>query len=394
MNESINTTVFDGLTQEARQFYDQNGFVVLSRRLSEARLSELRVRFAQLKARYAAEMGQTEEQYAQHINQWRDLWKEDEAYHQALHSLCDTSQFLMAQSGVQLLHDHLISKPCGREAGQASTQGTNATLPWHQDFAFWPVNTPDSLSQWVPLEDVSADGGCMQVVQGSHRWGPGRPVDFIMDDPDLFSGRDDLSLITVPAQKGMSVVLHSLTWHRSALNQVANTSRPAYITLWIPACARYTPDETRWHPLNDNISVAPGQHLNTDHFPLFGDSPKPEAVGSGEPVNRPHLSKRMDMFRAGRHVARQISALLQEEERPLTECLADEADRQRICEVCIAQGLAAEEERRRLLELLNSLYVSAAAYDKHRARNVFSDAYAGWWHWIGTQMRQESGHVS
>ena len=187
---NINTTTFRAtggynFPDLAKAFYDKHGYVVLESVYSDADLQEMKLDYGNMKDRYSQDMGMERTEYDQTINHWRDIWETEEAIRKQLfdpRQHANVRQF-MGERGVQLLHDHIISKPCSTKE-EALGSSTNATLPWHQDFPFWPVDTAHSLSLWTPMEDVGPEGGCLQVVPGSHRWGPQKPVDFIMDDAE------------------------------------------------------------------------------------------------------------------------------------------------------------------------------------------------------------------
>lgn len=68
---------------------------------------------------------------------------------------------LMGVEGVRLYHDQALYK----EPGGGHT-------PWHQDQYYWPLDTPHTITLWMPLVDVSPDMGPMTFVSGSHRGGP------------------------------------------------------------------------------------------------------------------------------------------------------------------------------------------------------------------------------
>jgi len=57
-----------------------------------------------------------------------------------------------------------------------------ALLPWHQDYPY-AQDSPDGVVYWVPLVDVDADNGCLEVALGSHGQGI-RPVEMIEPEPD------------------------------------------------------------------------------------------------------------------------------------------------------------------------------------------------------------------
>jgi len=46
-----------------------------------------------------------------------------------------------------------------------------ATVPWHQDAKYWPLEPRTTVTVWLAVFDADAENGCMRVVPTSHRWG-------------------------------------------------------------------------------------------------------------------------------------------------------------------------------------------------------------------------------
>jgi len=67
---------------------------------------------------------------------------------------------LMGVEGVRLYHDQALFK----EAGGGPT-------PWHQDQGYWPLDTPNTVTMWMPLVDVSAQSGTMTFASRSNAKG-------------------------------------------------------------------------------------------------------------------------------------------------------------------------------------------------------------------------------
>lgn len=67
---------------------------------------------------------------------------------------------LLGVDGVRLYHDQALFK----EAGGGPT-------PWHQDQNYWPLNTDDVVTMWMPLAAIDPSVGSMTFVDGSHRSG-------------------------------------------------------------------------------------------------------------------------------------------------------------------------------------------------------------------------------
>jgi len=380
---TVNTTVFRELSPASLEFFMEHGFVVLGEVFTSDELDVCATALERLRMMFASEMGLELSEYDARICQWRDLWMTEPEFDEILRDerLISAAKFFMRQSSIQLIHDHVIRKP---------HSSLNSTIPWHQDYPFWPVDTPDALSTWTSMEDVSQDGGCLEVVDGSHKWGVSPPVDFIMDPMD-FSNRDDV--VRIPVRKGMMVVLHSLTWHRTNSNLDENTNRPAHISLWVPGFARYRPDLSDWHPVNDHITVEPGEHLNVDMFPRFGEfdestvpSETNEFLHSG-PVKSENS---MDMFGATPRIAAHIHRILGESEsraeiRKLTDYVEDQEVRALVFQKSLEAGILTEEQQPWLEDVFDKMLINSKAFAQHRARNVYNDAYAQWWFHLGVK---------
>ena len=383
---SVNTMLFDSVNNNALQFFGKHGYVVLSNVFAPDETRIANTAFDEMRHRFANEMCLPIEKYDDRICQWRDLWMTEPYFNDLLNDerLYGAAQAFMQEDSVQLLHDHLIRKPY---------DALNDTVPWHQDFPFWPVDTPNSLSCWIPFEDVSEHGGCLEVIDGSHSWGISPPVDFIMDAKE-FGYRDDI--IRIPARAGSIVILHSLTWHRTSPNKDIGTNRPAYITLWVPSHARYRPDLAGWHPVNEHVMVKPEQHLNTDKFPRFGEFNKePIDTDSNTTLHAglcisPEDPNKFNMFNATTCIAYHIHRIIGDWEvgiprKNLGEYLVDERVKAQVVCRSFEQGIINAEKCEWMKNLFDRLLVNSSAFQMHRARNVYNDAYAEWWFHVGSK---------
>jgi ectoine hydroxylase-related dioxygenase (phytanoyl-CoA dioxygenase family) len=67
---------------------------------------------------------------------------------------------LMGVSGVRIYHDQALYK----EPGGGHT-------PWHQDQIYWPLDTDNTITLWMPLVNIPEEVGSMTFVSGSHHRG-------------------------------------------------------------------------------------------------------------------------------------------------------------------------------------------------------------------------------
>jgi len=368
MKEQINPVFFDSYSDAAHQFYLKHGWVALTPQLTANELEQIKQGWEEMTRTFADEIGCGYQEYRAQISQWRDLWKHHPIFEKTLKhkALWEMAAHSFGQTNIRLLHDHIICK---------TPQAGNGEIPWHQDSMFWPVDRTGA-STWMPLADTPIEAGCLEVIDGSHLSGAQEPVDF-MSSPSEFS--EDEILVKIPVNAGSIILLHSLTWHRSAPNQ-GTTARPAHITLWVPSETRFSPKQAEWHPLIEHIEVQAGELLNENWFPCFGEG----EIGTGLSYLNNHsgadTSKQISMFGAREKVQSQIESFLNRK-GSISALLHEKQARE-----TLAKHISNSIEGTPMPEILgvvNAVWLSAAAYEQHRSRNVFNASYARWWQLMG-----------
>jgi ectoine hydroxylase-related dioxygenase (phytanoyl-CoA dioxygenase family) len=120
--------------------------------------------------------------------------------------------------------EHAISKP----------PFSGAATPWHQDDAFHRRGSgvPESISIWMPLQDVTVESGCMQYIRGSNL-GPLYPHRSPRNDPrihglETISIPDLTNCVAVPVRAGDAVIHLSRTLHSAGVN-TTDQPRRAYV---------------------------------------------------------------------------------------------------------------------------------------------------------------------
>jgi hypothetical protein len=269
------------------------------------------------------------------------------------------------QNNVRLLHDHIICKT--PDAG-------NGEIPWHQDSMFWPVDRT-GVSTWMPLEDISLESGCLEVIDTSHLSTVFPPVDFM--SPSFAPSENDV-VFQIPADAGSIVLLHSLTWHRSAPNR-SSLTRPAHIVLWVPSETRFSPEKADWHPILEHVEVETNEVLNDNWFPFFGSGK--QGIGISFANNHSgvaHNKQGISMFGARKKVQVQIEDLLGKKGK-FSKLLSDQKMRATLSRKILALSQNSDITLAEITEIIDAVWLSATAYEYHRSRNVFNSAYARWW---------------
>jgi hypothetical protein len=120
--------------------------------------------------------------------------------------------------------EHAISKP----------PFSGAATPWHQDDAFHRKGSgvPESISIWMPLQDVTVESGCMQYIRGSNL-GPLYPHRSPHNDPrihglETISVPDLTNCVAIPMRAGDAVIHLSRTLHSAGVN-TTDQPRRAYV---------------------------------------------------------------------------------------------------------------------------------------------------------------------
>lgn len=360
------------ISAQDRIFYEQKGYLIVKGILNPTQVSLALEAQSTIRQKFSAESKLTPELYEREINQIRDLWKQHPFYRQCLleSAIPQIAAQLFQQSGATLLHDHIIQKP----------RSHSEEVPWHQDYPYWPVDTPQALSVWVALDDLDTDAGVLEVVSGSHLLGERAAVDF-MQGSQLPTFLKDSAIVPLIVERGDAVILHALTWHRSCPN-TSIPNRRAYISLWLPPNAHYTPQHAPWHPINQNVSVEPGQPLNSDWFPTVPAHHDIELMTNTERSTRQHEEgdyASWSMFNASKVVNRLLEQALQTMTRPiplnkLPPYLLVPEQRQDFANKLFQQQ-AINGNLEALESALEEWAVHQIAYHHHQGRNVYNKSY-------------------
>lgn len=360
-NRIINKIKFSSMSNEASIFYHANGWVVLSNQIEKEQIQTIIESWRELSTKFAVEIGCNIEDYKNVISQWRDLWKGDSVFFNLLQnnlsSLATTSFDL---DGSRLLHDHIICK---------TFDGANGEIPWHQDSMYWPVDRT-GMSTLMPLVNVPEEHGCLQVVSKTHLNSADQPVDF-MSAKNPFDSEQKIVLL--PTQLGDVILLHSRTWHRSLPTKLSANERPVHIALWVPEQTHYYPDNANWHPLNERVTVNKGELLNDDEFPIFGC--KSTKVGTSYENIHDGVPILFGMFNAKDTVLLEIQKYLNKK-GDITSLLSSEINRKNLLEKVLRKN--PDLNRNNVYKVIKDVWISGAAYEQHRSRNVFNSAYARW----------------
>ena len=170
---------------------------------------------------------------------------------------------LLGVNGVRIYHDQALFK----ESGGGPT-------PWHQDQYYWPVDTDNTVTMWMPLVDVTDQMGMLTFASGSHREGYLGTLPISEESERVFQEYVDSKGFSISRQKTMNA--GDATFHygwtlHSAPSNKSDTIREVMTVI-------YYADGTRVGPLDH-----PNRKFDRDVW-LRGCEPGELAAGKLNPV--------------------------------------------------------------------------------------------------------------
>lgn len=157
----------EALTAEQVEFYDENGYVVLERRVPADAVSALK-----------AELGRFHEM-ARGLTESDDKLDLEDSHRpdaprvrrvKLPHTQSDVVRDLMLSDTILAPVRDLVGPDVRLQTTKLNVKSARygAPVDWHQDFAFYPHTNDDLLAVGVMLDDVDDENGPLMVFPGSH----------------------------------------------------------------------------------------------------------------------------------------------------------------------------------------------------------------------------------
>jgi len=172
--------------------------------------------------------------YGKAFIQSANLWRHDDrvAHFTRSPRFAGVAAQLLGVDAVRLYHDQALIK----EAGGGPT-------PWHQDQFYWPLDTADTVTLWMPLVAVHDPVEGMTLADGSHRLGDlggGAISDVSEDHFARVVAERALSLTTYRDLAPGDATFHrGWTLHRASANPTAE-ARSVMTVIYVADGARVT----------------------------------------------------------------------------------------------------------------------------------------------------------
>ncbi|WP_343079060.1 phytanoyl-CoA dioxygenase family protein [Ostreiculturibacter nitratireducens] len=208
------------LTEEQKNFYDENGYLMVEDVVTAGQLAELR--------RITYDFIEK----SRNVTESNGVYDLDEGHSadaprltriKLPHKQHPYFWDLLKNSAITEVLTELLGPDTMIQTSKLNTKapGGGAAVEWHQDWAFYPHTNDSMLAFGLMLEDVTEDNGPLMVIPGTHK-GPllshmanGVFAGAIDPDDPLFEKE---KAVTLTGRAGSMTVHHARTLHGSAPN--------------------------------------------------------------------------------------------------------------------------------------------------------------------------------
>lgn len=205
--------------------------------------------------------------YGKAFLQIMNLWRNDEEVKRFVLAkrFAKIAADLLGVDNVRLYHDQALYK----EAGGGPT-------PWHQDQNYWPLDTPKTVTMWMPLVDIpTVEMGMLTFASGSHK--KNDVNDLIISDESEQTYADYVRTNNFPVSRADYMHAGDATFHlgytiHNAPGNSSDTLREVMTIIYFADGARITPPKHQWQE-NDRqqwlMGKEPGSLADAEINPLL-----------------------------------------------------------------------------------------------------------------------------
>jgi ectoine hydroxylase-related dioxygenase (phytanoyl-CoA dioxygenase family) len=233
---------FKVLSKENISEFQAKGHTLVEKVLSIDEIGAYRPVIVAAVEKYNTEKRKLEERdtYGKAFLQIMNLWRNDEEVKRFVLAkrMAKIAADLMQVENVRLYHDQALFK----EAGGGPT-------PWHQDQYYWPIDTHNTITMWMPLVDIELDMGMLTFASGSYK--NGSVFNFEISDESEGAFDHYVKDHRFPISRAKTMNAGDATWHRGftihqANGNNTNTLREVMTVIYVADGARVAPYKNNW----------------------------------------------------------------------------------------------------------------------------------------------------
>ena len=257
------------VSPETKAYFAENGHVYIPGLISTEELQPYRQAILNWADDFRAQQKPMEERdtYGKAFLQMMNLWESSETVKEftLAKRFASVAAQLLGVQHVRLYHDQALFK----EPGGGHT-------PWHQDQYYWPLDTPNTVTMWMPLVDIEEGMGMLTFASKSSD--ADLPRLEISDESEALIGdyvaKMGYDIVAQKSMKAGDATFHlGWTLHNAPGNE-STKMREVMTIIYMDAEARVI------EPLNQNqeadrqrwlLGLAPGSPAASALNPLIGD---------------------------------------------------------------------------------------------------------------------------
>ena len=204
--------------------------------------------------------------YGKAFLQITNLWQRDEAVKKftLAKRFGKIAADLLGVKNVRIYHDQALFK----EAGGGPT-------PWHQDQYYFPVDTFDVVTMWMPLVDINVDMGMLTFASGSHK--KGYALDKEISDESESEFEAIIAANNYPVTRAEEMKAGDATWHygytiHKAPGNNSDKTREVMTIIYVADGARITQPQHKWQEADHKVwlmSLPVGNLVTSELNPLI-----------------------------------------------------------------------------------------------------------------------------
>ncbi|TWI95884.1 ectoine hydroxylase-related dioxygenase (phytanoyl-CoA dioxygenase family) [Mucilaginibacter frigoritolerans] len=242
--------------------FREQGHTLIENVLSADEMAAYRPAIVDAAERYNTEKRKLQDRdtYGKAFLQVMNLWENDEYARKFVFArrMAKIAADLMGVENVRLYHDQALFK----EPGGGPT-------PWHQDQYYWPIDTNNTITMWMPLVDIDENMGMLTFASGSFKEEAVFNCEISDESETAFDNYVKEHQFPISRAKTMNA--GDATWHRGFTIHHANGNnsskmREVMTIIYIADGAKVTPHKNSWQ--------------KNDHHKWLLDSPIGELIDS------------------------------------------------------------------------------------------------------------------
>lgn len=231
------------ISDEQIKEFRKNGHTLTPNLLNEDEVSIYRKIILQAAQKYNTEKRKLEERdtYGKAFLQIMNLYEVDEKVRRftLAKRFGKAAADLLGVENVRIYHDQALYKEPG-----------GGITPWHQDQYYWPLDTNNTITMWMPLINITEELGMLTFASGSHIHG-------FVENLEI-SDKSELVLQKYVKEKGFNIVrpksmkAGDATWHygwtlhSAPGNHSTDTTREVMTVIYYADGARVTEPKNNW----------------------------------------------------------------------------------------------------------------------------------------------------